>query len=80
MDCIIDGLVCSSHEPILDLWALVFGMGNLRHRDGQQLFCTNHNTPIPSRRVLDYCVDLARIRRLVHCLLNMEQHKLILPY
>lgn len=80
MDCTIDCLVCSYHEPALVLRALVSGMGNLRHRDRQQLFCTNHNAASPSRRVLDYCVDVARVRLLVHCLLNMEQLKLTLPY
>ena len=80
LDCSIDGLVCSSHEPALDLWALVSGMGNLRYREGRELFCTKHSAPSSSRRVLGYCDYMARIRLLVHCLLNMEQLKLNLPY
>ncbi len=76
MDCTSNCLVCSSHEPALDLRALVSGMGNLRHPDRREFLRTNTESQCSSHCVLGRCFDMARICMSVHCLCNMEHVKL----
>lgn len=77
MDCATGCLVRCSREPALDFWAIVSGVGNLRHREGREFIRTNRYAQSASRCVLARCLDMARIRLLVHCLRSVANRKLI---